>query len=263
MLIRNKPGRAEAIDQLIASILKARILGFKDALSLRGKLTYAEGQTHGRLAAPASRLLSQWAKIRMDRALSEDLALALQGVGPALVRAPPKTVGPASLRPPIVIFTDGACEPEGSSIGGVLFDGDLIECFGALLEQTLVDTWKTRLDQEQVIGQAELFPVLVARHTWADKVEGRRVIFFIDNDSARLALIKSYSPVLPSLRIVMECVAFDFASGLVPWYARVPTESNISDDPSRLCSKTLIELYEARIVAPVFPPGSRPAWCLE
>ena len=36
-----------------------------------------------------------------------------------------------------------------------------------------------------------------------------RVVFFIDNETARLAAIKAYSPILASTRILAEISTFD------------------------------------------------------
>ena len=260
--ISNKPGRVSDILVMIENILASGRLGFKEALSLQGKLTFAEGQTFGRVAAPAARHLSEWAKIRASRELSVGLKLALETVGPVLAAAPHRTIEPCSSVAPIVILTDGACERE-VSIGGVLFDGEAVECFGAVLEEELINEWKTRLDQHQVIGQAEIFPTLIARLTWAARMKGCRVLYFIDNDSARLALIKSYSPSLPSLKMVMQCLQWDFENRSVPWYARVPTHSNLADDPSRMCANFLVRTYNAQVVPPVFPVGTRAAWYLK
>ena len=85
------------------------------------------------------------------------------------------------------------------------------------------------MDQSQVIGQAEPFPVLLSKLTWARRLRDRRVIFFIDSDAARLGLVKAYSPVLPSLNIIMECLSWDYANASESWYARVPSSANISD----------------------------------
>eukprot|EP00973_Karenia_brevis_P086267 11963214-Karenia_brevis.AAC.1 len=107
-----------------------------------------------------------------------------------VARAGPRVVGPKSSDPPALVFTDGACEDE-VSIGAVLVlpDGHL-EVFGAVLDQVAVNSWKRNPGQVQVIGQAELFPLLVARLTWAKHLQGKRVIFFVDNEGARLGAIK-------------------------------------------------------------------------
>ena len=109
------------------------------------------------------------------------------------------------------------------------------------------------MGQKQVIGQAEIFPVLVARLTWKSRIAGRRVYYFIDNESARLALVKSYSPCLPSLKILMSCLAWDQEFQSSPWYARVPTYSNLADAPSRMTSSPELEAMMAVSVVPKVP----------
>lgn len=73
------------------------------------------------------------------------------------------------------------------------------------------------------MGQAEIFPVLVAKLTWSKHLEGRHVIVFMDNERAKIALIGAYSPVLASLKLVMECSVWDYHNNCASWYTRVPT----------------------------------------
>ena len=98
--------------------------------------------------------------------------------------------------------------------------------FGAVIPSNVADQWKLRSQQSQIIGQAELYLLLVARLTWAHRLRGQRVVFFVDNESASLAAIKAYSPVLASTRILAEISRFDYLHDVFPWYARVPTCSN-------------------------------------
>ena len=155
--------------------------------------------------------------------------------------------------PPVLVFSDGACEEDGTSVGAVLFDplSGKLQCFGAEISQSTLNTWKSRLEQTQVIGQAELFPLLVARLTWHKILAGRRCIFFLDNESARIAMIRAYSPVLCSLSIVMSCLKWDYENECVGWYARVPTASNPGDAPSRMQIPSMSR--DVEVVTPIFP----------
>ena len=56
--LSNKPGRIPALKQIEAAIASGE-LGFKEALSIRGRLAFAEGQNYGRIAAPVSHMLSR------------------------------------------------------------------------------------------------------------------------------------------------------------------------------------------------------------
>ena len=158
-----------------------------------------------------------------------------------------------------MVLTGEGCAEGGRTIGGGSgWRGVRIQCFGCQINKYVVDSWKTKLDQEQVIGQAEIYPVYIARLTWAKYIKGRRVIYFIDNESARLSLVKSYSPILPSLKIVMNCIEWDFDHKSDAWYARVPTVCNISDGPSRMRIDGYLETLGPEIVQPVCPSGHDP-----
>ncbi len=87
--------------------------------------------------------------------------------------------------------------------------------------------------QEHVIMQAEVLPQLVARIVWASRLRNRRCISFIDNDAARHALIRGDSSHAVSAVMVQETWSMDTEGGTTTWYERVPSASNISDEPSR------------------------------
>ena len=261
ILLENKPGRVEAIDRQVSSLLesKPKTMNFKEALSLRGKVAFSEGQTHCRLTAFVSRRLSEWASYMGPRQITEDLEFGLRFAVSHLMSAGPRKVRPKSDEAPAIVFTDGACE-DTTSIGGVLFlPGCVPEVFGCTLRESDIDDWRSKADQKQVIGQAEIFPVLVAKLTWAEKLAGRRVIFFVDNESAKIALIRAYSPVLASLKLTLECSAWDFQNDCSSWYARVPTICNIADAPSRMELSNFLRELKAVVVPPVFPSGKEPA----
>ena len=262
---RNKPGRVESIEAVVNEILESnnRKMDFKQALSLRGKLAFAEGQTFCRLTAYVARALSEWAAVPGPRELTAEMEYGLRFAVEHLKEAGPRRIRPKSDEPPILIFTDGACE-EFTSIGGVLLaPGKQPEVFGCIMKEEDTLAWKTKRDQKQVIGQAEIFPVLVAKLTWAQHLEGNRAICFVDNESAKIALIRAYSPVLASLRLVMDCAAWDYHNDCASWYTRVPTCCNIADSPSRMELSALLRRLGARVVEPVFPEGMSPAKVLK
>ena len=234
-------------------------MNFKEALSLRGKVAFSEGQTLCRLTAFVARRLSEWASYMGPRRITDELEFGLRFAVSHLKSAGPRKVRPKSDEAPAIVFTDGACE-DTTSIGGVLFlPGCVPEVFGCTLREADIDEWRSKTDQKQVIGQAEIFPVLVAKLTWAEKLAGRRVIYFVDNESAKIALIRAYSPILASLKLALECAAWDFQNDCSSWYARVPTICNIADAPSRMELSDFLRELRAIVVRPVFPSGMLPA----
>ena len=86
----------------------------------------------------------------------------------------------------------------------------------------------------QLIGQAELLPVLLAQEVWRDRWRDRRVLLFVDNDSARHALIRGTSPAGASAAIVGRFWESEASYGAYTWIERVPSVSNPADAPSRL-----------------------------
>ena len=60
VLLKNKPGRIEGIKDQLKLLVDKGLLRSRDALSLRGKIYFAEGQIFGRIAAPIVHSLSRW-----------------------------------------------------------------------------------------------------------------------------------------------------------------------------------------------------------
>ena len=260
IIVEPKDGRVESIIELANKILDKGNMNFKEALSLKGKLQFAEGQLFYRVTAAICRLLSRWASTGGWRPLTEEMRAGLKMIEPALSSAGPRMVQSISEERPIVIFTDGACEPQGTTVGGVLIvPGLQIQAFGGKLTKVAAESLAAKEGQRQVIGQAELLPLLVAKTIWREFLSNRKVIYFMDNDGSRQAVIKGYSPVITSLRIILKCAHSDAVSRSTPWYARVPTKSNIGDEPSRMRKSELIKLG-AKIVKPYLHDDGGMKW---
>eukprot|EP00973_Karenia_brevis_P088198 12229573-Karenia_brevis.AAC.1 len=77
------------------------------------------------------------------------LLWALGDLKKKLLVAQPRVIGPRSHAPPIVVFTDGACESI-TSVGGVLvLPSGRLEAFGAVISQEVVNEWKSKATQDQ------------------------------------------------------------------------------------------------------------------
>ena len=85
-----------------------------------------------------------------------------------------------------------------------------------------------------MIAQAELFPILVAKASWESHLFGRSVLWFLDNDSARAALIRNFLPVLDNFHLLQLNARMDIQIQARQWYNRVPSKSNPADEASRL-----------------------------
>ena len=171
-----------------------------------------------------------------------------------LSTAPPRQVRARDGRRPALIYTDGSEETEGVGIETVLLDPETSipndfmigqpskngvepnpgrEAFGGMVPEVIVESWKSTGKKSRVIHQAELLPAKLALDLWAPRLEGRRVIVFIDNAAAEGALVRGASASEPSAQIVGRFWETATRFTLDVWIARVPSKSNPADGPSR------------------------------
>ena len=86
---------------------------------------------------------------------------------------------------------------------------------------------------KQIICQLELYTLVLVRSLYAQRLQGRRALFFIDNEAARFAVIKGGTDS-PSLATMCRVLAtLDQQHGSYNWVERVPSLSNPADAPSR------------------------------
>ena len=69
---------------------------------------------------------------------------------------------------------------------------------------------------------------------WADFHDDHYWFNFVDNESAREAVVKGRSPVAESQVMIRRLNEIEVGHPKFPWYNRVPSASNPGDDPSRL-----------------------------
>ena len=163
-----------------------------------------------------------------------DFRKALGDLGDFFKRVKPRTIRLTSYLPPVIILTDAAAEDTGASLGAVLVDPaeSLYEFFGKRISPDMVHHWR-RTGKHQIICQAELVAVPVALPTWRAAITNRDVLFFIDNEPAREALVRGVSVSDDSSSYVTYCRLLCAEVGAAFWYARVASPSNIADAPSR------------------------------
>ena len=230
----NKPERVPDIVALFRDIASGSApLG--KLPSLRGKLLYAAGHTFGRMTHLAVQLLSRMGNERNHSI--EDLIPFIGEAVSLLQAAAPRVLKPMMCERPILLFTDGACEDEGKVVthGAMLFDPHhgIREYFGDHVPRHLAEQWSAS-GSKQLIAQAELLPVVVAKRTWSQVLKGRKVLVFIDNEGVKASLVRSFSPSLHTLSLLRCNAMLDTQFQMWNWYSRVPSASNPTDAASRL-----------------------------
>jgi hypothetical protein len=88
-------------------------------------------------------------------------------------------------------------------------------------------------ERKQYIGQLELLAAVAVYYSLPSLFIDRHIIHWVDNTSAVAGLIRGYSGVPDSARIVHAFWALAAALGLDVWFEYVPSEANIADAPSR------------------------------
>ena len=252
--ISNTESRILNIIESIDEILLEGTISSLQAARLAGKLVFARSQFFGRVGSLALKTLHRRASSSVaNKALDAETAWALGWWRRTLPNAEPRSVCLAGHRQPLVIFTDGCCDPNEESASGVdsgygaiMFDPE--DNAYEFVKKDMSEELKWFLSLEgrkaQIVGQAEVLPCLLARRIWSARMKDRAVLYFIDNDAARYSFIKGTSDD-PHMAVMLTSFwEEERITPSFPWFARVPTVGNPADEPSRgatpciLCSKS-------------------------
>lgn len=115
--------------------------------------------------------------------------------------------------------------------------------FDGQISDRVVSKWQSG-GIEQIISQAELATAVAVRINFKRVLKGRKVIFFIDNESARYALIKSVSGRSSMQVLTTAFHRCDLDYECFHWIERVPSKSNPADWPTRGKTSDLTELVQ-------------------
>ena len=237
VLVSNKPSRVEGLSKNIDEVLKLGSIKSSDVARLFGRLQFAEHQLSGRIGKLA---LAELRQLEDSRGLvwniDDESRQELELLRFRLCSHPPRRLNFSEPETPAFVFTDGACEPseDGSyvaSVGGVIICGSYRQYFGGRLDDGLVQDWLT--DKKHIIGLVELYAVVLARHHWDGILKGRRTVFFVDNIPSMRSLIKGTSTDRQWRRLLRSIEVLELGGPTYSWFARVPSDSNIADGPSR------------------------------
>ena len=225
--------------------LEVKQLSSKGAERLRGRMVFYECFAAGRTT---NLLLKNFGELCKHQRFVEDLTLDECSLILALKRrvcdALPILISPKFLDT-WYIFTDGACEGESleqkvGGIGGVLVssNGTYVQHFGLQVP----DDWMSLLlrHSNHPVHEVEVMPVLVSIVLWSRFIEGTQIVHYTDNDSCRYAFLKGVGATTIAKKLVASAMECENRFQLKSWYGRVPSHSNISDNPSRGSDEQLI-----------------------
>ena len=88
--------------------------------------------------------------------------------------------------------------------------------------------------RRQQIGQLEILAGLVPYLSVPHLLAGRDVVHWIDNTSAKAALVHGYSGAPDSARLVHAFHSYNLGLRARPWFEYVRSKANPADEPSRV-----------------------------
>ena len=258
LIVANKQERVEQIKQFLCDIMDRQKITSAEASSLHGQLNFAQGQYYGCSLKPGMAFLQQILRDGWRPELKSSLGLCSAFLVASWMGAPPRTISVSDEATPVLIFTDGAYEPEGGGMKGSagLVIIDPATQFKVVQEvvvpKELHDHWQ-RGGSKQLIALMELWPVAMAFQTYGKQFKNRRCLCFIDNNAVRDGLIKGSSPLCDMFSL-LSVISLDIAEFfLSPWFTRIPSKSNPADDPSRDQCRRMAKELGAEVGQPLVP----------
>lgn len=246
--IKNKEGRSSEVCEVIRACISDGCIKLRDFARVAGRVQFSDAQVMGRAGKLA---LSELRAASMSHATRFPL-------GPKEVRAfeflvdrlsfgAPRVV-PCLVAPkPVLIFTDGASETTGHTVGGVVYlPGDEQSRFFACeVPSALTRQWSQHL--KHIIGPVEAYALSVARLVFHKYVSGKFCIFFVDNDAVLMSFIRGNSKSEIFRDLLLSWESCEKHGHSWSYWARVPSASNPSDDPSRGKVLELLESGSVRV----------------
>ena len=251
--VANKPERVQEMLEVLEEVKEQDSFPPSMAAKIQGRMMFAEAQCCGRWLVPILEPVKSRALMPSPvRWVDDNILRALQLCCKMLQEAPVRRIDATAQDRPCIVFTDGAYEGGIATCGVVLFTprSPKVLVMSFTVPDDLMLEWK-KDGHEQVIAQAELLPVLLVKKQLKWAIQGARVLYFIDNEGVKEALVTGVTKSMASRRMLIECMKEDSGNQSLPWYARVPSPSNIADGPSRLCTEELSENFDIEMVQPV------------
>ena len=233
LVVSNKEGRLGRIKTLIRAAANGYPPKRRDMQVLAGLLQYSVGHTLGATLRLAARACSTMSSGRYPRT-RESYQKLCEWLSTLLDRVKPRLIDLTASASPILVFTDASWDGTNAGWGCVIIDrsnGTKIVAGGNIAHR-LTSHWISQVGA-QIICEAELYAVLLARVYIGSRCQNRRAIFWVDNDASRLCLIKTVSSSTPMLVMAQMFHMRLEDDNLVCWMERVPSEANLADLPSR------------------------------
>ena len=233
----NAEKRTKELLAFIDEVLGSGKLSLQKALVLQGRMQFAKAQLWGRAARLCLNAVTNHAYQSSSDALGEYTLECLKVFMAYLSTAKPREIT-CSWSSPYFLFTDACFAPEDlewpCGLGGVLVSpaGHFASAFSFCLSAS--DLSKLGYPSKKtIIFEADLLAVIVSFVLWQRVLKGRPCVAYVDNNGTRDVCISGSARTSPGKELVEKLLAVEDSAGVVSWFARVPSSSNVADGPSR------------------------------
>ena len=177
--------------------------------------------------------------------LSDAALFALSRFRQMLTSDAPRTISPRRTGPWFV-FTDASHEPLAvpplSGIGAALVDGNgqKVRFFAEQISEMVLKSIN-QTGRKVVIFECQFFAALCALVVWRDVITESNVVLYTDNGAVRDSVIACHTTSLDAMPILDSFLRLEGEIQCNIWVTRVPTESNIADNPARMQLTELLQ----------------------
>ena len=244
--LRNKEGRVPKLINFLSRVEDKGYFAPGETSILQGHLNFASGFYLSKGLKFLNKSLSAVAR---DKSNKEQLKAFCRMAKHLLSVTPDKEFKATDPRKPILVFSDGAFEGGVATAGAVIFDPNTSRTWvcDIPVPDRLRDLWLKDAGK-QIISQVEAWAMLAVRFEFRHTLRNRPAIGWVDNESARLALVKgtSDSQSLRSMARLYHLI--ETSHPAMMWLERVASFSNPGDGPSRGQASVLAASLQASLV---------------
>ncbi|CAE7566848.1 unnamed protein product [Symbiodinium sp. CCMP2592] len=240
--ISNTPSRIAELTSVISDLLASRKLSRAEAQRLRGRMQFCDGFLFGRASRFSLQAVSRHVHASHDEVTDGDLWDSLLRFHNCLQESRPHVVT-ANHQESLFLFTDACYEPGAdwcAGLGAVVL-GPKGNCLG-FFSMCASEKVRKKLGEgfkKTIIFELEFLALLVALVHWKELFRNRPLVCYLDNNTSRDVCISGRGRSFIAKALATALLSLEDAGEIRTWFSRVPSPSNIADEPSRKLCESL------------------------
>ena len=234
--VQAKPSRIRNLELMINQVLESNSLSATQAASLVGKFNFLCSTLFGKVGRCATLPLRQRQYSKHDKVFVNDAIRTSLLIMKELLKTSPHREVTLEELSPHILYTDASDVPGRNPqqvLGAYLWDpiSKSQHYSSVAVPSELLMAWQQR---KSYMGQLEILAAFFGLSTWSKRLAGRKLLLFVDNDSAGANLVRGYSPLLDSGALAGAFWLLASSMRVAVYIDRAESKSNPSDGPSRL-----------------------------